>query len=89
MKESKKNAYKLEFGMDVFGISRAIWVYESVPSGMRPAKLSDLVSGRAVLHPVRTGPDQGKYYTSYVTPSTREALLGMIRNGIQIFVQDA
>jgi len=88
MNETINSAYKLEVGMDVFGKSKAIWVYETIPPGMRPAKESELISGRAVLHPVRIGPDQGKYYTTYVTPSTRPALMNMIKNGIDIYIQD-
>lgn len=85
--DEKINAYKLELDMDVQGFSRPVWVYDRVPEEMRPAVEADLVFGMPVLHLVRIGPDAGKYYTSYVTRSTRSILRHMIRQGVPVYVK--
>ena len=68
------------------GRSLAVWVYDTVPEGVRLATLRDLQPGRPVLYQVRIGPDAGKYYQDYVRPSTYQVLLRMLQDGVPVFI---
>lgn len=65
-----------------------IWKYSSVPEGMRRARLTDLRPGRVVLYEVRTGPDEGMYYTGFVQGANREVFRWRILNDIPVYVKD-
>lgn len=78
---------RLDISVWMDGRSRAVWCYESVPEGVRPATVRDLWPGRPVLYQVRIGPDDGKYYQDYVRPSTYQVLLQMLQDGIPVFVK--
>ncbi len=69
------------------GRSWAVWYYDEVPEGMRPAALRDLFPGRAVLYRVRLGHYEGKWASDFVRPSTRVALYERIRAGEEIFIK--
>lgn len=69
------------------GRSWTVWVYDSVPEGVRPAVPADLQRyGTPVLYQVRIGPDAGKYYQDYVRPSTYQVLLRMLQDGVPVFI---
>lgn len=85
-KSEKTPPYKLEFGQVVLGVPRPIWVYESVPETMRTSELKDITSWRPVLYRVQAGPDAGKYYSAFVTPTTIDALRAMVRDGVPVYV---
>lgn len=70
------------------GRSHALWMYEAVPDGMRPATLRDLWPGRQVLYQVQLGPDAGKYYTSFCVGERQEILREMVRRGHPVYVKD-
>ena len=79
---------KLEFGHWFDNRSHAIWKYDSVPAGMRPAALRDLWPGRQVLYQVEIGPDAGKYYTAFCVGEERmHALRDKLQRGIPLFVK--
>jgi len=77
---------KLDICVWMGGRSLPVWRYDSIPAGVRPARLSDLLPGTPVLHLVRIGPDAGKYYQDYVRPSTIEPLRQRIRAG-EVYVK--
>lgn len=79
---------KLDFGQWFEGRSHPIWVYDEIPSGMRPAALRDLIPGRQVLYLVEIGPDKGKYYSGFfVGEEHTMALINKLKRGIPIFVK--
>lgn len=77
---------KLDICVWTGGRSLPVWRYDSIPAGVRPARLSDLLPGTPVLHLVRIGPDAGKYYQDYVRPSTIEPLRQRICAG-EVYVK--
>ena len=84
---TKNSPRKLDISISFGARSVPVWVYDSLPPGMVPATLPDLLPGRPLLHLVRVGPDAGKYYSciyygSYVAP-IREA----VRRGGIVYVK--
>lgn len=69
------------------GRSWTVWVYDSVPEGVRLATLQDLRPGRPVLYQARIGPDAGSWYQDWVRPTTIEPLRQMIREGLPLYVK--
>lgn len=68
------------------GRSLAVWVYDSVPEGVRLASPQDLRPGRPVLYQARIGPDAGSWYQDWVRPTTIEPLRRMIQLGTLVYV---
>ncbi len=69
------------------GRSWSVWYYDDPPEGLRAASLRDLYPGRAILYQVKIGPNEGKWASDFVRPSTREALAARIRDGEEIFIK--
>lgn len=78
---------KLDICVWTGGRSLPVWRYDSIPAGVRPARLSDLLPGTPVLYLVRIGPDAGKYYQDYVRPSTYHILQLMLSAGVPVYVK--
>lgn len=57
---------RLETGQDVLGVHHDVWVYRSLPAGMRRAVPSDLLPWTKVLYRVAAGPDRGSWYSCVV-----------------------
>lgn len=77
MGEPVKGGLRLWMG----GRSWPVWLYDELPEGVRPARLSDLWNGRPVLYRVLVGPNEGRWASDFVAPSTRAALEARIRDG--------
>lgn len=82
------DAVKILPGIWASGRSLSVWRYESVPDGMRLAKIRDLYLGRPVLYQVLIGPDKGKWYTDYVRESTYRIFRDRIEAGLPVYVKD-
>lgn len=69
------------------GRSWTVWVYGSIPEGVRLATILDLRPGRPVLYQARIGPDAGSWYQDWVRRTTIEPLRQMIREGLPVYVK--
>lgn len=82
----KKYPYKLPFGVQVYGKSVPVWVYDSVPEGMRQvASAAQIRSGQSFLYACSSTP--GEFITGVMRPQVRRAVEDMIAAGIPVFVR--
>ncbi|MBR1926174.1 MAG: hypothetical protein IJ840_00200 [Bacteroidales bacterium] len=82
------DAVKIIPGIWADGRSLPVWRYESVPGGMRPARVRDLYFWRPVLYQVLIGTDKGKWYTDYVRETTYKIFRSRIEAGLPVLVRD-
>lgn len=87
MEDSEKYPRKLAFGQVVYGKSMPLWIYDSVPDGMRRiTDVRELWKGRQFLFEMRSSP--GMYMTSYFRPSDAAAMSSMLSQGLAVYVKD-
>lgn len=82
----KKYPYQLPFGQQLYGRSMPIWVYDSVPEGMKKVtSASQIRSGQCFLYASQLSP--GEYLTGWMRPQIRSAVEAMIAAEIPVFVK--
>lgn len=82
----KQYPYKLPFGVQVYGKSVPVWVYDSVPEGMkRVTSIAQIRSGQGFLYACGSTP--GEYMTGVMRPQIRRTVEEMIAAGIPVFVK--
>ena len=83
----KKYPYQLEFGIQIYGRSIPVWVYDRVPEGMRRAtSIREFYNGRQFLIRSRLG-NTDEYLTDIFRPSIREAVARSLEEGAEIFIK--